>query len=466
MATNPANVSMPDPQLRHEEESKATFSTKDPVSGPKMSSGNSSEAANSNDTPTLDPSLSLEEKIEASVSAHLVCRFGPVGVSLDAQVKAALDHAFGEGGVKLNALIDASVETALNERLGAFGNTHNAESTVVFSDASYTQTDQDPDSNPTIPHHAQVCDPCSALTEGQVYQLEQELRNGDDSRRESEDRAHALIRNVAGIAKPAPAIQTDRARKHSQETNGGSIAGLSKSGAIPILEGSPSTNPRRSGSVILLEDSDGESIATSDVKNLRTGGGSSSSSPLGGSSPNPFRNIPAYQDDESLFVSEYSPAMSAMFPPIPKRKPSAGNVAGTPAKKKAKPPASSRWNENSPGWKTGSLVPFLKVCDQLSRDPKQRGYPKVVDLANFTVNNNMANFTMADVVATVLCFHNLQTLQMFLDSKNNPSFNFIRKELVSKKRNFVIEKIAIGLESKVTVSQRSQLPEETRAITH
>lgn len=296
--------------------------------------------------------------------------------------------------------------------------------------------------------------------------------NGEDRRKDSEDRAHALIRDVAGVAKPAPAIQRNGARKHSQETNGGSIAGLSKSDAIPILEGSPSTNPARSRSVILLEDSDGESIGTSDVmdfgsiKNLRTGGDSSSSSPLGGSSPNPFRNIPAYQDDESLFVSEESPAMSTMFPPIPKRKPSAGNVAGTPAKKKAKPPASSRWNENSPGWKTGSLVPFLKVCDQLSRDPKQRGYPKVVDLANFTVNNNMANFTMADVVATVLCFHNLQTLQMFLDSKNNPSFNFIRKELVSKKRNFAIEKIAIGLESKVTVSQRSQIPEETRAITH
>lgn len=167
MATNPANVSMPDPQRRHEEESKATFSTKDPASGPKMSSGNSSEAANPNDTPTLDPSLSLEEKIEASVSAQLVCRLGPAGVSLDAQVnaavKAALNRSFGEGGVKLNALIDASVETALNERLGAFGNTHNAESTVVVSDASYTETDQDPDSNPTIPHHAQVSTSPSAL---------------------------------------------------------------------------------------------------------------------------------------------------------------------------------------------------------------------------------------------------------------------------------------------------------------
>lgn len=105
----------------------------------------------------------------------------------------------------------------------------------------------------------------------------------------------------------------------------------------------------------------------------------------------------------------------------------------TPKKKRAK--------VNPPGYTEGPQIKFLKVSSQLTARAKGgRGYPRVVDLQSFGKDSNKQNFTMADVVATVMWNHQPESLKAFFDLETKPAFSFVRKEGDSKKRNFAVER--------------------------
>jgi len=108
---------------------------------------------------------------------------------------------------------------------------------------------------------------------------------------------------------------------------------------------------------------------------------------------------------------------------------------------------------NPPGYAEGPSIKFLKVCRQLTSMTKGgRGYPRVVDLESFTKHSNKQNFTMADIVATILWNHKPESLMAFLDVKTKPSFSFVREEGDKERRNFAIERDEEESGTKVTVS--------------
>lgn len=120
---------------------------------------------------------------------------------------------------------------------------------------------------------------------------------------------------------------------------------------------------------------------------------------------------------------------------------------------KEAPPKRKRAKVNPPGYTEGPAIRFLKVCSQLTARTKGgRGYPRVVNLESFTEHSNKQNFTMADIVATILWNHKPESLQAFLDTATMPSFSFVRKEGDKKRRNLAIERQEEESGTMVTVS--------------
>ena len=126
-------------------------------------------------------------------------------------------------------------------------------------------------------------------------------------------------------------------------------------------------------------------------------------------------------------------------PSMGKRKPSAASsVGGMP--KKAKKSIETRWGPMAPGFGNGLLIDFEDVGEICMHDAKFRGYPKVVDLSTFTPGANKANFSMADVVATLLWKYDPAVLKEFLNVKEKANFTFIRKDSNPRKNDFIISR--------------------------
>jgi len=104
-----------------------------------------------------------------------------------------------------------------------------------------------------------------------------------------------------------------------------------------------------------------------------------------------------------------------------------------------------------PGYTTGPPVRFLKLCSQLTADPKRRGWPRIVDLKDFMDESNKQNLTMADIVATILWKHGPRTLRKFLDFEGRPEFQFNRWELHLKSKECWIRRY-LDEEGVVTVA--------------
>ena len=93
-----------------------------------------------------------------------------------------------------------------------------------------------------------------------------------------------------------------------------------------------------------------------------------------------------------------------------------------------------------PGFTEGPPIKFRRVSPKLTAATKKRGYPRVVDLSDFTEASNKQNLTLADVVATVLFNYDPLSLQRFLDKDEYQTFHFIRKENDRTARQFAIER--------------------------
>ena len=80
-----------------------------------------------------------------------------------------------------------------------------------------------------------------------------------------------------------------------------------------------------------------------------------------------------------------------------------------------------------PGFTDGPPIKFRRVSPKLTACAKSRGFPRVIDLKNFTAASNKQNLTilMADVVATVLFHYDSLSLSAFMDMDNYPTFHFV-----------------------------------------
>jgi hypothetical protein len=109
--------------------------------------------------------------------------------------------------------------------------------------------------------------------------------------------------------------------------------------------------------------------------------------------------------------------------------------AEEPKRKKAKK------TNDPPGMTDGPDIKFLlKKESKLSSAAHKRGHPRIVDVSTFTELTNKKNFTMADIVATILWNYKPEALKAFFDVNIYPKFRFARKETEGDKQDFVIER--------------------------
>ena len=90
-------------------------------------------------------------------------------------------------------------------------------------------------------------------------------------------------------------------------------------------------------------------------------------------------------------------------------------------------PKRARKTITPPGFSNGPPIKFLKVCNLLTANARRRGWPRVVNLKNFSKESNKQNLTMADIVATILWKHGRSTLEAFLDFEGHSDFYFGRR---------------------------------------
>lgn len=95
--------------------------------------------------------------------------------------------------------------------------------------------------------------------------------------------------------------------------------------------------------------------------------------------------------------------------------------AEAPARKKAKKA------NDPPGSTDGPPIKFLlKKESKLSSAAHKRGHPRIVNTDTFTNETNKQNFTMADIVATILWNYKFETFKAFFDMEIYPKFRFVR----------------------------------------
>ena len=135
-----------------------------------------------------------------------------------------------------------------------------------------------------------------------------------------------------------------------------------------------------------------------------------------------------------------------------KRDVSPNGTTGETPNKKPKPSIEKRWNSDAPGYNSSLLIDFLRVSKEFDCKFKQqdRGYAKVVDLETFTSEANKANFTMADIVATILYNYDVNVLRAFMDAETHPVFKFVLTKN-GQETEFVVEKVKQQWKEIVTV---------------
>lgn len=309
-------------------------------------------------TPMSGLLSSLEAMIDVTVSAALDRRLGPardpLSVQVDAAVTSALDRRLGPAGVDLDNRIEVSVARAVRQRFGPLGSAISAH--IILG----------------VPQP-------SKMANGEVSEfIPWTQREIDGS---------GSGRPLSGSTSPPPKSfpQLDFAVMVGSNTGDNSVTmkEQNKSLSRELEEASSQTLP------CLPKASRANALRKSPTP---TESGQTASTET-------------ETETEKLPFVEQGRITEAPSK-IDKRKASRLESAAGPLAENDEnkvPQKRKRAKVNPPGYAEGPSIKFLKVCRQLTSMTKGgRGYPRVVDLESFTKHSNKQNFTMADIVATIL----------------------------------------------------------------
>ena len=391
---------------------------------------------------------SLDAQIQTAVAAAIDKRLGPAVGSLGNRMTSLIEQRLGSAVSSLNFRVNTAVTAALEQRLGPAGGALTAQ--ITFTAAPFAIL-------PSVsPLKAQVLGEVNRAKETETCPAEEELgemhlmgkggsiekeqptqkqgqKNGGPPEGEqpaqkqspakqsldngpTEKEQPAQKQNATGPEASTTfpeagdemlrltAVSTKSNETASEET-ADTHSATSKSAVYPLFADDSSKS--EAGSVAVL---------TAKV-NAKTGEPSSSVD-------KPSAKRKANQKDEANKADDRGETESSS---------SEDNIE-KPKRKRAKVKL------DPPGYTQGPSLKFRRVSPKLTACAKNRGYPRVIDLKNFTESSNKQNLTMADVVATVLFNYDPLSLYAFTDMDNYPTFHFIRKESNRKLRNFAIER--------------------------
>ena len=390
------------------------------------------------------PSLisSLELMIQASVNAALDRRLGPAPDTLDAQVQAAvaaaldkrLGPAVGSLGNRVTSLIEQrlgsavkivnhrvekSVTAALEQRLGPAGSALAAQ--ITFTPTLFSEMLSVPQSKAQVLGEGAVTKETNAIYPAVEQLANVQLVDNRGSKEKHEPTEKQDTNELETSKMPTPDSVDDLFDEPSDHT------------VIPDEINEPTskkTITTRSGThkgaiyPLFVDSASKRKIDTSDSLTAK----------LSPRSPKPFSSADgdlaakskANQKDDANKVDD--PGESGSLPSEEE------SEKEKPKRKRAKVKL------DPPGYTDGPTIKFRKVSPKLTASAKSRGFPRVIELGDFSEASNKANLTMADVVATVLFQYDPKSLDAFIDKDDFPTFHFIRKESDRKARNFVIER--------------------------
>ena len=372
----------------------------------------------------------LDAQVQAAVAAALDKRLGPAVGSLGNRVTSLIEQRLGNAVKIVNHRVEKSVTAALEQRLGPAGSALAAQ--ITFTPFHFSEMLSVPQSKAQV-----LCEGAATKETSAIYPAVEQLANVQpvDNRgsKENQEPTEKQDTNKLETSKmPTP----DSFDELFDE--------LSDHAVIPDESNEPTskkTITTRSGThkgaiyPLFVDSASKRKIDTSDSLTAK----------LSPRSPKPFSSADgdlakgkANQKDEANKVDH--PGESGSLPSEEE------SEKEKPKRKRAKVKL------DPPGYTNGPAIKFRRISPKLTASAKSRGFPRVTELKDFSEASNKANFTMADVVATVLFEYDPRSLDAFIDKDNYPTFQFIRKENDRKARNFVIERRKESYGSVVKVS--------------
>lgn len=356
----------------------------------------------------------LDAQVQAAVAAALDKRLGPAVGSLGNRVTSLIEQRLGNAVSIVNHRVERSVTAALEQRLGPAGNSLTAQ--ITFTPAPFAERLSAPQSKDRVLGEGAVTKETNA-TYPAVEQLA--IVQPVDSRGSKEKEEPTQKRN-------ATEFEASKTLTPNSVHELSVYAAASDKGNEPTIKKTrtPKSGTHKGAIYPLFVDS---------APKRKTGISDSLIATLSPRSPKPFSSAvgdlakrKANKKDEANKADDPSeleilPLEEESEYEKPKRK---------RPKVKLEPP----------GYTNGPSIKFRRVSPNLTACAKNRGFPRVIELKDFSEASNKENLTMADVVATVLYQYDPRSLAAFIDKDNYPTFHFIRKESDRKARNFVIER--------------------------
>ena len=379
----------------------------------------------------------LEQLIQASVNSALDGRLGPAPNTLDAQIQAAVEAALdkrlgpsvGSLGNRVTSLIEQrlgnavkivnhrvekSVTAALEQRLGPAGNSLTAQ--ITFMPAQFSEMLSVPQSKARVLGEGAV----TKETNTAYPAVEQRANVQPVDNRGSKEKDESTEKRDANELEASKMPTPDSVHELSVH------AAASDKGNEPTIKKTRTTEScTHKGAIhpLFVDSSSKGKTAISDslIAKLSPGNPKSFSSADGDLAKRKANKKDKENKADDPGQSEFLPSEEESEYEKPKRKRHKVKLA-------------------APGYTNGPPIKFRRVSPKLTACAKNRGFPRVIDLKDFSEASNKENLTMADVVATVLYEYDPRSLAAFIDKDNYPTFRFIRKERDRNARNLVIER--------------------------
>ena len=356
----------------------------------------------------------LDAQVQAAVAAALDKRLGPAVGSLGNRVTSLIEQRLGNAVSIVNHRVEKSVTAALEQRLGPAGSALTAQ--ITFTPGPFSETLSVPQSKARV-----LGEGAGTKETNATCPAAEQLANVQP----------VDNRGSKQIEEPTEK-QNANALKASKMPTPDSVDELSVHAATPDESNEPTIRRIRTSRFgthtraiypLFVDSASKCKIGKSDSLTVK----------LSPRSPKLFSNADgdlakrkANQKDEANKVDD--PGESDSLP---------SEEESENEKPKRKRPKTKL---DPPGYANGPAIKFRRISPKLTASAKSRGFPRVIELNDFSKASNKANLTMADVVATVLFEYDPMSLDAFIDKDNYPTFHFIRKESDRKARNFVIER--------------------------
>ena len=353
----------------------------------------------------------LGAQVQAAVAAALDKRLGPAVGSLGNRVTSLIEQRLGNAVSIVNHRVEKSVTAALEQRLGPAGSALAAQ--ITFTPAPFSEMLSVPQSKARV------------LGEGAA------TKKTNPSCPAAEQPANVQPSDNRGEEEPTDKQKSNELEASKMPTPD-SVDELSVHAANPDESNEPTIRRIRTsrfgthkGAIfpLFVDSASKRKSSTSDSLTVKL---SPRSPKLFSSADGDLAKRKANQKDEANKVDDSGESDS-----LPSEE---ENENEKPKRKRQK------IKLDPPGYTNGPAIKFRRISPKLTASAKSRGFPRVIELNDFSEASNKENLTMADVVATVLFEYDPMSLDAFIDKDNYPAFHFIRKESNRKARNFVIER--------------------------